>query len=118
MVIQFDTPHSLKANDAFKAPLIEMLNEKLDKFDKQISRLEVHLSDENGNKGGVNGKRCLLEAHLAGMPHLVAINHGNSYEQAVNGAIYKLITSLHSIHERLEHSQKASKQEDATDIES
>lgn len=112
MVIQFDTAHSLKANDAFKAPFIEILNDKLDKFDKHISRLEVHLSDENGHKISVNDKRCLLEAHIAGMPHVVVTNHSNSYEQAVDGAIDKLIASLHSIHGRLEHSHKASKQEE------
>lgn len=117
MTIQFDTAHSLKANEAFKAPLIEMLNEKLDRFDKDISRLEVHLSDENDHKTGVNDKRCLLEAHIAGMPHVVVTDHANSYEQAVDGAVGKLIASLHSIHERQEHSHRASKQEDATDTE-
>jgi ribosome-associated translation inhibitor RaiA len=117
MVIQFDTPHSIKANDAFKAPLIEILNEKLDRFDRHVSRLEVHLSDENGHKNGVNDKRCLLEAHIAGMPHVVVTDHANSYEQAVDGAAQKLIGSLNSIHGRLEHSHKASKQEEATDIE-
>jgi ribosome-associated translation inhibitor RaiA len=118
MVIQFDIAHSINANDTFRAPFIEMLKERLDRFDKNISRLEVHLSDENGHKNGVNDKRCLLEAHIAGVPHIVATNHGNSYEQAVDGAIDKLIASLHSIHGRLEHSHKASKQEEATDMES
>jgi len=117
MVIQFDTPHSIKATDAFRAPLMALFNEKLEKFDKQISRLEVHLSDENGHKNGVNDRRCLLEAHIAGMPHVVATHHGDSYEQAVDGAIHKLIASLHSIHDRLEHSHRAAKQEEATDIE-
>jgi ribosome-associated translation inhibitor RaiA len=117
MVIQFDTAQSIKATDAFRAPFIEILNEKLDRFDKQISRLEVHLSDENGHKDGVNDKRCLLEAHIAGKPHVVVTNHGNSYEQAMDGAINKMIASLHSLHERLEHGHKISKQQEATDIE-
>lgn len=112
MTIQFDTAHNVKATEEFKAPLVNILSEKLDKYSQQISRLEVHLSDENGHKDGMNDKRCLLEAHVAGIPHVVVTDHSNSYEQAVNGAIDKLIASLHSINGRLAHSHKASKQEE------
>jgi ribosome-associated translation inhibitor RaiA len=112
MVIQFETPHSLNANEAFKAPLIAMLNEKLDRFNREISRLEVHLSDENGKKTGAGDKRCLLEAHIAAMPHVVVTDHSDSFEQAVDGASDKLIASLHSIHEHEEHSHRTSKQQD------
>ena len=112
MIIQFDTAHSLHANDAFTAQLIKILNEKLERFDKDISRLEVHLSDENGYKAGANDKRCLLEAHIAGMPHIVATKHSNSYEESVYGAVDKLIVSLHSIHERRENGHKGAKQEE------
>lgn len=31
-----------------------------------ISRVEVHLSDEDGKKGGQNDKRCMMEARLDG----------------------------------------------------
>jgi ribosome-associated translation inhibitor RaiA len=117
MVIQFDIAHSINANDAFRAPFIELLNEKLDRFDKNISRLEVHLSDETGYKNGVNDKRCLLEAHIAGMPHIVVTNHGSSYEQAVDGAAHKLIGSLSSIHGRLEHEHKVAKQKEGVDLD-
>jgi ribosome-associated translation inhibitor RaiA len=117
MVIQFDIAHSINANDAFRAPLIEMLNEKLDRFDKNISHLEVHLSDEDGPKKGVNDKRCLLEAHIAGMPHVVVTNHSDSYKQAVDGAAHKLIGSLNSIHGRLEHDHKAAKQKEGVDLD-
>ena len=117
MVIQFDIAHRINANDAFRAPLIEMLNEKLDKFDKNISRLEVHLSDENGPKKGLNDKRCLLEAHIAGIQHVVVTNHSDSYEQAVDGAAHKLIGSLNSIYGRLEHEHKGAKQKEGVDLD-
>ena len=38
----------------------------LDRFSEQITRVEVHLSDENSDKKfGTDDKRCLLEARLA-----------------------------------------------------
>ena len=112
MIIQFDTAHNLHASDAFKAPFIAILNDKLERFAKDISRLEVHLSDENGHKEGVNDKRCLLEAHMDRLPHIVATNHADSYEQSVDGAVEKLLASLRVIHERRQNDHKRAKQEE------
>ena len=106
MIIQFESAHSVKANEELKAPLIAILSEKLNRFSQQITRLEVHLSDENGNKEGLNDKRCVLEAHLEGIEPFVVKNHAASYEQAVNGAVDKLKASLQSILGRLENHHK------------
>jgi hypothetical protein len=102
MIIQFDTAHNVYANEKFKAPLIDLLTDKLNRLSQNITRLEVHLADENGNKEGVNDKRCILEAHIEGMSHAVVKNHANTYEQAVDGAAEKLIGSLNSMLGRLE----------------
>jgi hypothetical protein len=106
MTIQFDTAHNVKANEELKAPLIDILNEKLNAFNDKITRLEVHLSDENGGKEGQNDKRCLLEAHIEGMPHTVVKNYANTYGQAVEGAGDKLKASLNSILGRLGNHHK------------
>ena len=96
MTIQFNSAHNVKANEELKAPIIALLSEKLNRFSQHITRLDVHLSDENGNKEGLNDKRCLLEAHLEGVLPLVAKNDGHTYEQAAEGAIDKLKSSLNS----------------------
>jgi ribosome-associated translation inhibitor RaiA len=106
MIIQFDAAHNVKANEEFKAPLIDILTDKLNRLSQHIARLEVHLADENGNKEGMNDKRCLLEAHVEGMPHIVVKNHANTYEQAVDGAAEKLIGSLNSMLGKLEDGHK------------
>ena len=97
MIIQFETAHNIKANEELKAPLIAILSERLSTFNDKITRLEVHLSDENGTKESNNDKRCLLEAHIEGMQHTVVKNHANSYELAVEGAADKLNETLTSI---------------------
>jgi len=62
--------------------------------------VEVHLSDEDGNKDGFNDKRCLLESHLAGMKPIVVIDHANTHKQAILGAIDKLKASLEKLTSR------------------
>ena len=86
MTIQFNSAHNVHANEKLKAPIIALLSEKLNRFNDQITKLEVHLSDENGSKEGLGDKRCLLEAHMGGREPLVAKNHASTYELAAAGA--------------------------------
>lgn len=94
MLIIFNTDHTISATDEFKAPMIASLSEKLKKYSHQITKIDVHLSDENGSKGGPKDKRCLLEAHMAGMNPTVVKNHDSNYDDALDGAIDKLMSSL------------------------
>jgi ribosome-associated translation inhibitor RaiA len=96
MTIQFSSAHHVYANEALKAPLLVMLTEKLNRFSNHIARLDVHLSDENGAKEGVDDKQCVLEAHLDGMEPIVAKNHANTYQLAAEGAVDKLKGALNT----------------------
>jgi ribosome-associated translation inhibitor RaiA len=101
MTIQFNTDNNIKGSEELRKPLIAAILEELSRFSAQITRLEVHLSDEDGPKNGLNDKRCMLEARLEGRQPIAVINHGNNHEQAVSGAIEKLKTSLGTIFGRL-----------------
>ena len=101
MTIQFNTDNTVEVREEFRAPLINLISEELDRFSHQITRVEVHLSDENGDKQGLNDKRCVIEARLSGMKPIAVTNHANTHEQAVEGAVDKLKTSLDSILGRL-----------------
>ena len=59
------------------------------------------MSDEDGSKGGINDKRCLLEARLEGRQPVVVTGIANTYDQAVDSAIDKLKASLNTIVGRL-----------------
>ena len=41
----------------------EIKNE-LARFDEIVTRIEVHVSDENGNKSTPNDKKCVIEARV------------------------------------------------------
>ena len=97
MTIQINTDNNLSVHEAFGKQLDDLLNDGLKRFSEHITRLEVHLSDDNGSKVGMNDKRCLLEARLEGRQPIVASQVANNYEQAVHGAIEKLKSSLDTI---------------------
>ncbi len=101
MQIQFNTDKNVTGSEDLLASLTSLISEELSRFSDQITRLEIHLSDDDGNKDGFNDKRCMVEARLAGMKPIAVTDHANSPEQAVLGAIDKLKTSLEKITGRL-----------------
>lgn len=59
-----------------------------------ITRVEVHLSDENGTKAGSHDKRCMMEARLEGHQPLAATHEAETIEEAIDGAVERLKRSL------------------------
>lgn len=97
MKIQFNTDHNIDGTEEFRAPLIDMISEGLSSFSSHISRIEVHLSDENSDqKEGANDMRCMLEARLEHSHPIAVSNTANTVEQAIEGAIDQLKDLLRS----------------------
>jgi ribosome-associated translation inhibitor RaiA len=94
MQIQFNTDNNVEGHEDLTESLTQIINDQLDRFSNQITRLEVHLSDVDGSKNGVNDKRCLLEARLQGLQPIAVSNVANSKVLAVRGAVDKMKTSL------------------------
>ncbi len=101
MQILFNTDKNVTESEDLIASSTSLISEELSKFSQQITRVEVHLSDEDGNKDGFNDKRCMVEARLAGMKPIAVTDQANTHEQAIFGAIDKLKTSLETISGRL-----------------
>jgi ribosome-associated translation inhibitor RaiA len=68
----------------------------LNRFEDQITRVEVHLSDVNSDKFGAQDKRCLMEARAAGLDPIAVANLAANVEDAIKGAGEKLKTALES----------------------
>ncbi len=101
MTIQFNTDNHITASEKLTTPLIASIEDGLSRFSHQITRIEVYLADENGDKNTKNDKRCVLEARLEGRQPVAVTNYADTHEQAVEGAIIKLRSSLDSIIGRL-----------------
>lgn len=103
MKILFNTDKNVIGSEAIRSSMAAVISEDLRRFDDNITRLEVHLSDENGNKRGQNDKRCVIEARLQGMHPIAVTNHADSPELAVTGAVDKLKSSIDKIKGRLKN---------------
>ncbi len=95
MHIQINTDKNISGNEAMTQSAEEILGRVLSRFAGQITRLEVHLSDENStSKSGVIDKRCMLEARLAGREPTSVSDLALTIEQAVTGAARKMVSLL------------------------
>jgi len=69
----------------------------LSRTSDHITRVEVHLSDENSNKkGGNDNMRCVMEARLEGRRPIAVTREAATLDQAVDGAADKLSRMIES----------------------
>lgn len=101
MKIQFNTDKNVQGNEELSTFITSLISKQLSRFEDQITRLEVHLSDEDGKKEGFNNIRCMLEARIEGRAPLGVTAQANTHQQAVTGAVEKLKVSLETIYGRL-----------------
>ena len=105
MQIQFNTDRTIEGHAALASHVSAVVNSALDQFRDHITRVEVHLSDENGptkdHKNGQNDKRCMMEVRLEGYHPLAATAHANTIHQSIEGAADKLARLVESTLGRL-----------------
>ncbi|MEO7523890.1 MAG: HPF/RaiA family ribosome-associated protein [Ferruginibacter sp.] len=101
MTIQLNADKNLSIHEGFGDKLTATLEDELSRFTEHITRLEVHLSDENGNKQANEDKRCLLEARLEGKQPIAVTGNGNNYEQALDDAINKIKKVLDTLIDKM-----------------
>lgn len=100
MIIQFNTDKTIEWDEKHDDHYTELIKEELDRFSDQISRVEVHISDENGPKEGLNNIRCLLEVRIEGRQPIATSDQADNIELSVSGAIEKMQASLKTLLER------------------
>jgi ribosomal subunit interface protein len=96
MQIQFNTDESVDGREALARHAEEVVQRVLGRFSNDVTRVEIHLSDVNGQKAGENDKRCLMEARVAGRQPVAVTDQAGSLHQAIDGAAQKLKRSLDS----------------------
>lgn len=94
MTIQLNTDKNLDLQESYAEKLNDALSHGLSRFSEYITRLEVHLSDENADKKTKEDKKCLIEARPKGKQPIAVSAWGDTYDQAVNEAISKMKSSL------------------------
>jgi len=97
MHIQINCDRNIEGYAPLTSQVSSAVGAALSRFKQQITRIEVHLSDENSSKkAGNDDMRCMLEARLAGKEPLAVTHTAANTQQAVDGALDKLIRLLES----------------------
>ncbi len=96
MIIQINTDHNISGSEKFITSFQKLVNDSLERYSEHISRIEIHMSDENGDKDSKEDKRCLLEARIKikGKQPIAVTGNGNTLEESLNDAIEKISASL------------------------
>jgi ribosome-associated translation inhibitor RaiA len=89
MQIQVHAGRNLHGGESLLERVQQMVESSITQHADRITRIEVHLSDENSVKGG-NDKRCVLEARLTGLDPIAVTHQAESVALAVEGAAEKL----------------------------
>ena len=90
MLIEVTTDNHIQSRADVAASVQSIVDGALDHFRDRLSRVEVHLADENSHKGGDSDIRCSLEARVNGMKPVGVSHYAGSLQAAVDGAAEKL----------------------------
>jgi hypothetical protein len=97
MQIQINTDRHIEGHEALAAQVSSVVESALSRISDYITRVEVHLSDENSaKKGGNDDIRCVMEARLEGRQPSAVTHQAATVDQAVDGAAEKLIRMIES----------------------
>lgn len=105
MQIQVNTDENVEGGEDLTAKVTDEVHNRLDRYSLHISRVEVHLSDENAAKGGGHDKRCLIEARLEGRQPEAVSAEAETLKGAYTEAAKKLQRALETTLGKLNHAK-------------
>ena len=90
MQIQINTDKHVQRDASVVRHVEQTLASALGRFGAQITRVEVHLSDENGERRGGNDRVCTVEARPGGRSPVAVTDKADTLAAAISGAARKL----------------------------
>ena len=106
MQLQLNTDSHLRGSPAFADRVAADIEAALERFSRRITRVEMHLNDENGAGAGDADKRCQVEARIAGRTPVSVTHLASTWDLAVSGALDKLAAALEHAFGKLDASQR------------
>jgi ribosome-associated translation inhibitor RaiA len=94
MQIQVNTDHNINGRERVAEYVRGVVKHAVSHFERQVTRIEVHLSDDNGAKSGPDDKRCVMEARVGSIDPIAVTHRGPNIDEAIHGAAAKLKRSL------------------------
>lgn len=103
MQVQVNSDHHISGSVELADDVRSVVEDGLGHLSERITRVEVHLTDENSSKHGANDKRCLMEARVKGHDPVAVTETADRLDLAIHGAVKKLHKSLSHLFDRLDN---------------
>lgn len=101
MQINVNTDRTIENHQGLDEHVETVVRASIGRFDNQVSRVDVHLSNENKEKHADGGNGCMMEARVTGYQPLVVHAHSVNLRQSIDDAAGKLARALDSALGRL-----------------
>ena len=96
MQFQFNTDANIQGDDRLAEVAETVVTSALGHLTDRLSRIEVHLVDVNGAKGGADDIHCTIEARPEGMQPQTVTHSDANVDAALRGASKKIRVLLDS----------------------
>lgn len=106
MQINVNTDRTITNHQGLDEHVESVVRSSVDRFGDHITRVDVHLSNENREKGADGGNYCMMEARVSGYQPIVVHEHSADLRQSIKNAGGKLARALDSAIGRLQDKNK------------
>ena len=101
MQIQVNSDNHIESSVRLEEWVRNTVESTLERYDEDLTRIEVHIRDENGDKPGPHDIRCQMEARPKGHQPISVTHKADTLDQAVDGAAVKLDHALEHLFGKL-----------------
>ncbi|WP_017904238.1 HPF/RaiA family ribosome-associated protein [Pseudomonas asplenii] len=101
MQIQVNSDNHIQSSKRLEEWVRTTVESALERYEDDLTRVEVHLGDENGDKPGPHDIRCQIEARPKGRQPISVTHKADTLEQAIDGASSKLEHALEHLFGKL-----------------
>lgn len=97
MKIQLNSDKNIQITEKFEKYFSEKINLSFKRFDDIITRIEIHLSDQNAHKTSPDDVQCKIEARIKDLQPVIVTGKSDTKEKALDEAIKKMKASLDKV---------------------
>lgn len=94
MLFQLRTDNHIKNSEELSTSVEATVQPIIQRLGERLRRVEVYLEDTNAQKKGGADIRCTVEVHLAGRPAVAAEHRAGDLDEAVDGAVERVLRVL------------------------
>jgi ribosome-associated translation inhibitor RaiA len=94
MQVLFNYHAGVSHSDTLEDHARHQIDHSIGRHAGRVTRVEVHIADDNAHKHGPSDKRCMLEARPAGMHPIAVESRAADFYAAVSDAAGKLGRAL------------------------